>query len=54
METLDESRSLRRDSRQIIAELQARYCDETGISALVAKVGTCNIYINKNIFFRNP
>ena len=36
-QTLDESRSLRRDSRQIIAELQARYCDETGISALKIK-----------------
>ena len=35
--TLDESRSLRRDSRQIIAELQARYCDETGINALKIK-----------------
>jgi DNA mismatch repair protein MutS len=34
---LDESRSLRRDSRKIIAELQARYCDETGISALKIK-----------------
>lgn len=36
-EALDGSRSLRRDSRQIIAELQARYCDETGIGALKIK-----------------
>ncbi len=36
-EALDEARSLRRDSRQIIAELQARYCDETGIGALKIK-----------------
>jgi DNA mismatch repair protein MutS len=34
---LDEARSLRRDGRQIIAELQARYCDETGINALKIK-----------------
>ena len=34
---LDEARSLKSDSRQIIAELQARYSDETGISALKIK-----------------
>ena len=36
-ETLDEARALRSDSRQIIAALQARYADETGISALKIK-----------------
>lgn len=34
---LDEARSLKSDSRQIIAELQARYSDEAGISALKIK-----------------
>lgn len=34
---LDEARSLKSDSRQIIAELQSRYSDETGISALKIK-----------------
>lgn len=34
---LDEARSLKSDSRQIIAELQARYSNETGISALKIK-----------------
>ncbi|MEL6692956.1 MAG: DNA mismatch repair protein MutS [Pseudomonadota bacterium] len=34
---LDEARSLKSDSRQIIAELQTRYSDETGISALKIK-----------------
>ncbi|KCZ90017.1 DNA mismatch repair protein MutS [Hyphomonas johnsonii] len=34
---LDEARSLRDDSRRIIAELQARYAAETGISALKIK-----------------
>jgi len=36
-EALDEARSLRDDSRQIIAALQARYADETGITALKIK-----------------
>ncbi|WP_300394740.1 DNA mismatch repair protein MutS [Henriciella sp.] len=36
-EALDESRTLRRDSRQVIAALQARYADETGIGALKIK-----------------
>jgi DNA mismatch repair protein MutS len=36
-EALDEARGLRDDSRQIIAALQARYADETGISALKIK-----------------
>lgn len=34
---LDEARGLRDDSRRIIAELQARYSSETGISALKIK-----------------
>ena len=34
---LDEARGLRDDSRQIIAALQARYADETGIPALKIK-----------------
>ncbi len=34
---LDEARGLRDDSRQIIAALQARYAEETGISALKIK-----------------
>ncbi|KCZ61540.1 hypothetical protein L53_14400 [Hyphomonas sp. L-53-1-40] len=34
---LDEARGLRDDSRQIIAALQARYADETGIAALKIK-----------------
>ncbi|GAB5454550.1 MAG: DNA mismatch repair protein MutS [Henriciella sp.] len=34
---LDEARSLKSDSRLIIAELQSRYSDETGISALKIK-----------------
>ncbi len=34
---LDEARALRDDSRKIIAELQARYAEETGISALKIK-----------------
>ena len=34
---LDEARSLKSDSRQIIAELQTRYSNETGISALKIK-----------------
>ena len=34
---LDEARGLRDDSRRIIAELQARYAGETGISALKIK-----------------
>ena len=34
---LDEARGLRDDSRQIIAALQARYADDTGISALKIK-----------------
>ena len=34
---LDEARSLKSDSRQIIAELQTRYADETGISTLKIK-----------------
>lgn len=34
---LDEARGLRDDSRRIIAELQARYCGETGIPALKIK-----------------
>tara|TARA_R110001592_G_scaffold17496_1_gene73618 strand:+ start:6959 stop:9670 length:2712 start_codon:yes stop_codon:yes gene_type:complete len=34
---LDEARALRDDSRRIIAELQARYSDETGITALKIK-----------------
>ena len=34
---LDEAQALRRDSRKVIAELQARYCDETGIGALKIK-----------------
>jgi len=34
---LDEARGLRDDSRQIIAALQARYADETGITALKIK-----------------
>ncbi len=36
-EALDEAQTLRRDSRKIIAGLQARYADETGISALKIK-----------------
>ena len=36
-EALDEARGLRDDSRQIIAALQARYADETGITALKIK-----------------
>ncbi|WP_300380450.1 DNA mismatch repair protein MutS [Henriciella sp.] len=36
-ETLDEFRTLRRDSRQVIAALQARYAEETGIGALKIK-----------------
>ena len=34
---LDESRTLRRDSRQVVAALQARYAEETGIPALKIK-----------------
>lgn len=34
---LDESRALKSDSRQVIAALQARYAEETGISALKIK-----------------
>lgn len=34
---LDEARALRDDSRKIIAELQARYAEETGISGLKIK-----------------
>jgi len=34
---LDEARSLKADSRQIIAELQTRYAEQTGISALKIK-----------------
>ncbi|MEL6827582.1 MAG: DNA mismatch repair protein MutS [Pseudomonadota bacterium] len=34
---LDEARALKSDSRQIIAELQTRYADETGINALKIK-----------------
>ncbi|MEM7460986.1 MAG: DNA mismatch repair protein MutS, partial [Pseudomonadota bacterium] len=34
---LDEARALKSDSRQIIAELQTRYVDQTGISALKIK-----------------
>ncbi|WP_273418316.1 DNA mismatch repair protein MutS, partial [Hyphomonas adhaerens] len=34
---LDEVRALREDSRKIIAEMQARYASETGISALKVK-----------------
>ncbi|MEL7108416.1 MAG: DNA mismatch repair protein MutS [Pseudomonadota bacterium] len=34
---LDEARALKSDSRQIIAELQTRYANETGISALKIK-----------------
>ena len=34
---LDESRALKSDSRQVIAALQARYADETGIGALKIK-----------------
>lgn len=34
---LDEARSLKSDSRQIIAELQTRYAEKTGISALKIK-----------------
>ena len=34
---LDEARSLKSDSRQIIVELQTRYANETGISALKIK-----------------
>ena len=36
-EALDEARTLKSDSRKIIAELQARYSDQTGISALKIK-----------------
>ena len=36
-DALDEARGLRDDSRQIIAALQARYADETGITALKIK-----------------
>ena len=36
-EALDQARGLRDDSRQIIAALQARYADETGITALKIK-----------------
>uniref|UniRef100_UPI0009FE2702 DNA mismatch repair protein MutS n=1 Tax=Henriciella aquimarina TaxID=545261 RepID=UPI0009FE2702 len=36
-ESLDEAQTLRRDSRQIIAGLQARYAEETGINALKIK-----------------
>ncbi|MCL4149998.1 UNVERIFIED_CONTAM: hypothetical protein GTU68_010740, partial [Idotea baltica] len=36
-DALDQARSLRDDSRKIIAELQARYAGETGISALKIK-----------------
>jgi DNA mismatch repair protein MutS len=36
-EALDEARALRDDGRRIIAELQARYSSETGISALKIK-----------------
>ena len=36
-ESLDEFRALRKDSRQIIAALQARYAEQTGISALKIK-----------------
>lgn len=34
---LDEARALKSDSRQIIAELQTRYADQTGINALKIK-----------------
>jgi DNA mismatch repair protein MutS len=34
---LDEARNLKSDSRKIIAELQAKYADQTGISALKIK-----------------
>ena len=34
---LDELKSLRDESRRLIAQLQARYCDETGISSLKIK-----------------
>ncbi|WOR14524.1 DNA mismatch repair protein MutS [Hyphomonas sp. FCG-A18] len=36
-EALDEARTLKSDSRKIIAELQARYSNQTGISALKIK-----------------
>ena len=36
-EALDEARALKADSRKVIAELQARYSTETGISALKIK-----------------
>lgn len=36
-EQLDELRGLRDESRRIIAELQAQYCDETGIKTLKIK-----------------
>ncbi|MEM5516134.1 DNA mismatch repair protein MutS [Henriciella sp. AS95] len=36
-EALDEAQSLRRDSRKVIAALQSRYAEETGISALKIK-----------------
>src|ERR1043165_6642094 len=32
--SLDESRSLRDESRQVVAQLQARYADDTGIKSL--------------------
>jgi len=35
--TLDETRALRDQSRKVIAELQARYADETGLKALKIK-----------------
>ncbi|MEL6859804.1 MAG: DNA mismatch repair protein MutS [Pseudomonadota bacterium] len=35
--TLDEARALKSDSRKIIAELQTRYAEQTGISALKIK-----------------
>jgi DNA mismatch repair protein MutS len=36
-EALDEARSLRDESRQVIAELQARYAEDTGIKSLKIK-----------------
>jgi DNA mismatch repair protein MutS len=35
--SLDESRSLRDESRQVVAQLQARYADDTGIKSLKIK-----------------
>jgi DNA mismatch repair protein MutS len=36
-EALDEARSLRDESRQVIAQLQARYADDTGVKSLKIK-----------------